>query len=349
MFPDRRSYDDATIEAGSRWPRTACPCVEIERGARHGPWKPADHRRRAATTAGSPCTPRSPSTARPPATTCCAPPPTRRATRVLGTLSNCAGGTTPWGTVLSGEENFNQYFDASGAVDPAIRRVVHALRHRHRSRDEPRLVRRVDERFDLTKHPHEAVPLRLGRRGRPARPDSTPRQAHDARPLQARGRQRHDRRRPATPSPTWATTSAATTSTSSSRQTASDTGDSRAARKHNLTLLTKGTLYVAKFTGDGTARRRSSTARASGSPLTSRHHVVRRRDERRRGARLHPARRRQGRPDQDGPPRGRRAQPGQRQDLRRADQQLQPRGEVPDGRDQPARLEHGPRRARARR
>jgi secreted PhoX family phosphatase len=72
-----------------------------------------------------------------------------RGTRVLGTFANCAMGRTPWGTVLSGEENFAFYFDAGPNPDP------HQKRWGLPAQGFTRWAAH-DERFDAVKHPNEA-------------------------------------------------------------------------------------------------------------------------------------------------------------------------------------------------
>jgi secreted PhoX family phosphatase len=165
----------------------------------------------------------------------------------LGTLNNCAGGTTPWGTVLSGEENFNQYFDKSGDLDPRYtkeyaRYGVTGVGSKGWSE--------VDPRFDLTTDPHE--PHRFGWivEVDPMSPKSTPRKHTML------GRFKHE---------------GANIVISRSGHAVAYLGDDERgdyiyrfvsadrfdpaktakARRHNLTLLTRGTLSVAKFVGDG--------------------------------------------------------------------------------------------------
>jgi len=72
---------------------------------------------------------------------------------VLGTFNNCASGQTPWGTYLSGEENFANYFAAGDKLDAHQRRW--GLR-----RDAFYRWNEHDERFDATRHPNE--PNRFG-------------------------------------------------------------------------------------------------------------------------------------------------------------------------------------------
>ncbi|MCC2268199.1 PhoX family protein [Streptomyces sp. CT1-17] len=168
----------------------------------------------------------------------------RSGRKVLGTLNNCSGGTTPWGTTLHGEENFNQYFaNASSDTDKRYGIGIGATE---------RKWERFDRRFDVAQEPNEVHRFGYVVELDPYDPDSTPRK-HTL-----LGRFKHE---------------AATVRLTGDGRPVVYTGDderfdyfykfvgskrmrhgnSRWAREHNLSLLDEGTLYVAKLSGDSPA------------------------------------------------------------------------------------------------
>ncbi len=180
-------------------------------------------------------------------------------TRVLGTFNNCAGGTTPWGTVLSGEENFNQYFlvpNAPGTTPPAP--SAESSRYGLLSTVVPASNDRawwdVEPRFNAQTPGYENEPNRFGWVVEidPMDPDSTP-VKHTA-----LGRFKHE---------------AANIRIAPSGHVVAYSGDDErfdyiykfisrgrydgsgttAARRRNMALLSDGDLYVAQFTGDSPA------------------------------------------------------------------------------------------------
>ncbi|GHH38878.1 PhoX family protein [Streptomyces candidus] len=161
--------------------------------------------------------------------------------KVLGTLNNCAGGTTPWGTTLHGEENFNQYFaNGSSATDK---------RYGLGSGPTERKWERFDKRFDARQEPNESHRHGWVVELDPYDPDSTPRKRT------ALGRFKHEAAQPRLTDDGRPVVYMGDDErfdyfykfVSSRRM---KKGNSRAAREHNLTLLDEGTLYVAKLTGD---------------------------------------------------------------------------------------------------
>lgn len=177
---------------------------------------------------------------------------------ILGTFGNCSGGTTPWGTVLSGEENFNGYFRtaAPSAAFPQLGRYGLA--------DRPSTYgwENIDPRFDARNAGYENEPNRFGWIVEidPFEPDQAP-VKHTA-----LGRFKHE---------------GANIAVGRSGHVAAYMGDDerfdylykfvsknkmrkgtrKSDRAHNKTLLTKGSLYVARFTGNSPAAEIDGTGR----------------------------------------------------------------------------------------
>ncbi|MBI5256562.1 MAG: PhoX family phosphatase [Burkholderiales bacterium] len=162
--------------------------------------------------------------------------------RVLGTLGNCAAERTPWGTYLTGEENWIYLFAATEDPDAhqqrwGLRKGVAARWHE------------FDARFNATRHPHEpnrfgwiveidpydptSTPVKRSALGRAAHEGATVAMTRDGRAVVYMGEDARseyiykfvsrDRMQPG-------------------------------GAKANATLLDHGTLYVARFEADGRGR-----------------------------------------------------------------------------------------------
>jgi uncharacterized protein len=174
--------------------------------------------------------------------------PTGRA--VAGTMANCSGGVTPWGTVLSGEENFHTYFGAAeGAPKPGPVDADRFNRYGIPLEPSELLWETFDPRFDVTKSPNE--PNRFGYivEVNPWDPNSTP-VKHSA-----MGRFRHEAAN------IYVTSDGTVVGYSGDDQQFDymykfvsskkvQPGRDPAAMANNMTILDEGTLYVAKLSSD---------------------------------------------------------------------------------------------------
>ncbi|MBT9554401.1 MAG: PhoX family phosphatase [Myxococcales bacterium] len=76
----------------------------------------------------------------------------RKARKIVGTLANCAGGTTPWGTVLTAEENIEKFFRGTPET---LGRDAETAASFGLSMTPAFAWWKADPRFDLTKEPAE--------------------------------------------------------------------------------------------------------------------------------------------------------------------------------------------------
>lgn len=90
---------------------------------------------------------------------------------VRGTFGHSVGTLTPWGSFLSAEGGFADYFDASGPVEPALVRSF----GRYRLDGQGRGWADIDARFDLARTPQEAFRFGWVVLLDPRRPSARPR------------------------------------------------------------------------------------------------------------------------------------------------------------------------------
>jgi len=170
-------------------------------------------------------------------------------TRVIGTLNNCAGGMTPWGTWLMAEENFHGYFwtdklDEDGKPDLSGQPEAEQMK-RYGAPGRWYAWGKYHDRFNIDKEPNELNRFGWVVEVDPRNPDATP-VKHTA-----LGRFRHE--------------GAETTVSSSGRLVVYMGDDARFDYQYkyvsdgvvsedpaaNARLLSEGTLYVARFDEDG--------------------------------------------------------------------------------------------------
>ncbi|MCY1142449.1 PhoX family phosphatase [Actinoplanes sp. Pm04-4] len=251
MFPGFTTQEALTVDqVRAAMAAHGMSVVEIERVGRTGQWQPVRGKRlpynKRLTMLATPFRADGPAAGSPFLRTVADP----RGTTIIGTLNNCAGGLTPWGTALSGEENFNQYFVGGDAVPEADKARLnrYGILTTARYPSGSRRWERAQERFDLAKHPNEANRFGWIVEVDPLDPGALPRK-HTA-----MGRFKHE---------------GANVIVAKSGHVAAYMGDDErfeylykfvsdkryrpGDRKHNLTLLESGTLYVAQLTGDSPA------------------------------------------------------------------------------------------------
>ena len=163
---------------------------------------------------------------------------------VLGTIGNCASGKTPWGTYLSGEENWANYFTAADTPTGHERRwgIRKATWYRWPEHD---------ERFDTVRHPNE--PNRFGWivEVDPMDPTSTPVKRT------ALGRAAHEGAWVAVTQDGRAVVYSGEDARFEyiyrfvSRDKIAPAGNGKTAAQANAELLDHGTLYVARFDAGG--------------------------------------------------------------------------------------------------